>query len=455
MSIIIMILLISLLILVHEAGHFLAARALGIKVSKFAIGFPIGPTLWSKKIGDVEYLIHACVLGGYVAFPDDDKDSDLPVDSQDRFMNKPIWQRMIVISAGVIANIITAFVLVFITAIAWGQLPSGDYQVYINKIAAPKEASIWQSGLKNGDRIIKVNGSEINSSYALTLYAQNSKSYDGKIDEIFANNNLEKLKKSNPKIDENNLIKLNTIVKLPQVGNEPTIKVEDTALKGYNPYKDAQISLSEDQIGLRDSLKNKSIYVSDGTVTLKDIAYAISDSIKPLNITVLRNGTEVELSPIYPDEKGVIGVMLENRQVLMPTNTPKTIIKGTFDYIWEQTYTLCYGFYVLFAGKVPASSMHGIVAIAKVGGDVIHNNGIFSGLLLTAMISIDLAILNFLPIPALDGGHFMFLIIEKLRRKPVDEKTIEKISSIFFMLLIVLAFLIIFNDIYALLKHQL
>ena len=172
-------------------------------------------------------------------------------------------------------------------------------------------------------------------------------------------------------------------------------------------------------------------------------------------ITVLREGKTVELPAVYADEKGIIGVMLENKQILMPTNTPKTIIKGTFDYIWDQTYMLCYGFYVLFAGKVPASSMHGIVAIAKVGGDVIQNNGIFSGLLLTAMISIDLAILNFLPIPALDGGHFMFLIIEKLRGKPVDEKTIEKISSIFFMLLIVLAFLIIFNDIYALLKHQL
>ena len=136
MSIIIMILLLSFLVLVHEAGHFLAARMFKIKVSKFGFGLPIGPTLWSKQIGDVEVLIHAFLLGGYVSFPDDDKDSKLPADSEDRFINRPVWQRMVVISAGVIANIITAFFLVFITSLVWGKLPSENYQVYVNKIAA-------------------------------------------------------------------------------------------------------------------------------------------------------------------------------------------------------------------------------------------------------------------------------------------------------------------------------
>ena len=91
---------------------------------------------------------------------------------------------MVVISAGVIANIITAFLLVFITAVAWGKLPSGSYDVYINKIAAAKDESVWQSGMQNGDRVIKINGSDIGSSYALTLYAQNSKPFDGKIEKI-------------------------------------------------------------------------------------------------------------------------------------------------------------------------------------------------------------------------------------------------------------------------------
>ena len=85
MSIIIMILLLSLLILVHEAGHFFAARAFGIKVDKFGFGLPVGPTLYKTKVGDVEVLVHAFLLGGYVSFPDDEKDCELPKDSPERF----------------------------------------------------------------------------------------------------------------------------------------------------------------------------------------------------------------------------------------------------------------------------------------------------------------------------------------------------------------------------------
>ena len=89
-----MILLLSLLILVHEAGHFLAAYAFGIKVDKFGFGLPVGPTLFKTKCGDVEILVHALLLGGYVSFPDDDKDSDLPIDSDQRLANKPVCSYM-------------------------------------------------------------------------------------------------------------------------------------------------------------------------------------------------------------------------------------------------------------------------------------------------------------------------------------------------------------------------
>ena len=87
MSILIMILLLSLLILVHEFGHFIAARAFGIKVEKFGFGLPVGPTLFKTKCGETEILVHAFLLGGYVSFPDDEKDSDIPADSPERFIN--------------------------------------------------------------------------------------------------------------------------------------------------------------------------------------------------------------------------------------------------------------------------------------------------------------------------------------------------------------------------------
>ena len=180
----------------------------------------------------------------------------------------------------------------------------------------------------------------------------------------------------------------------------------------------------------------------------------MSDTQRPLNIQVLRDGKTVDLKPLYADEKGLIGIMIEAREVLRPTKNFKTAISGSFSYLWEQTYMLVYGLWQLFTGKIPMKDMHGIVAITKIGGDVIQNNGFFSGLLLTAMISLDLALVNFLPIPALDGGHFMFLVIEKLRGKPLAEDTINKISSVFFLLLILFMIFIVGNDIYALIKHK-
>ena len=171
-----MLLLLSVLILVHEAGHFATARMFGIKVDKFGFGLPIGPTLFKTKLGETEILVHAFLLGGYVSFPDDDKDCDLPEDSPERFLNRPIHERAIVISAGVIANIVIAFVLVFMTAILWGHLPSGKYSIKVQNIVAPKEANVWKSGLKNGDIVKSINGVKIENSFALLSIVGSSKS---------------------------------------------------------------------------------------------------------------------------------------------------------------------------------------------------------------------------------------------------------------------------------------
>ena len=411
MSIVIMIVLLGFLILVHEMGHFFAAKALGIKVSKFALGFPIGPTLWRKKIGDVEYLIHACILGGYVAFPDDDKDSPLPMDSPERFANNPIWKRMIVISAGVLTNLVVAFLLVFLTAGIWGQLPSGQADVFVGKIVADKDASVWKSGMQEKDKILTINGSEIKSNYALTVYAKNSAQYDGKVDENTVAENLSKLENLNPNIDSSSPIASGVVVKLPQNLREKAILIDEDVLKGLAFYQDNQRNLTDSQIRLRNRIKGKQVYIGDGTANLSEVAYAISDNYRPLYITVERNGKPVKLDVIHPDKDGLIGIMPESIAITIPTKNFKDIIENGSSYLYKQTMVQIYGLYQLLTGKIPTKEMHGIVAVAKIGADVIENGGMSSGLLLTAIISAWLAILNFLPIPALDGGHFMFLII--------------------------------------------
>lgn len=454
MSIIIMILLLSVLILVHEAGHFMAARFFKIKVEKFGFGLPIGPTLHETQWGDVKILIHAFLLGGYVAFPDDEKDCGLDKDSPERFSNKPIYQRAIVVSAGVISNVICAFVIVLITAILWGHLPSGKYDIYVNDIIAPKTESVWQSGLQKKDRIVSINGSKIDTTYSMLSFIKLSKAYDGKADIGLVNNNYSELKSLNPIFAKNELIPQDVAIRLPKQVFEAPVQLDSKVLKGMKKAKDSQVVLTKQQIKLRDELKDKIVYVSDGKVSLDDVAYALSDNLHPVNMVVKRNDKLVDLKTIYVNKNGQIGIKLEAKELFMPTKTPKAILVTGSKYLYDNTYMLVYGLYQLFTGQIPLKDLHGIVAITKVGGDIIDNSGIFSGLLLTAIISMDLAIVNFLPIPALDGGHIMFLLIEKLRGKPVNEEVLEKIGNIGFMLLLALMFLVIFNDIFGLITRK-
>ena len=453
MSVIIMILLIGLLILVHELGHLGAALLFKVKVDKFGIGLPIGPTLWEKKVGNITLIVHAFLLGGYVSFPDDDKDSNLPQNSPDRLMNKPIWQRAIIFSAGVIANVICAYVLVLLTAALWHNMPSGKFDIYVNDIVAPKEASVWQSGLKKGDKIIEVNGSQVNTKYGLNLYALYSASFDGKTNEGLAEKNCEYLKKLNPAYTKDEIIPEGLIVKIPeQIQKEEKVVLSRNVLNAVELYKPDETKLSDEQIKLRDKAKDQKFIETDGTFSLKDLAYALSDSERPLDIKVLRNGEVVALKTVYSDKDGLIGITLDRKEVLIPITGVKSAFSASWNYLYNETKSMIIVLKQLFTGKIPLKNMHGVVLITKMGGDIISSEGIFYGILLTAVISMNLAILNILPIPALDGGHLLFLIIEKIQGKPVDEEIANKIMTVFFSLLILLLVFVLFNDIYVLVK---
>ncbi len=457
MSILIMILLLSLLILVHEAGHFIAARAFGIKVEKFGFGLPIGPTIFRTKCGETEILVHAFLLGGYVSFPDDEKDSDIPLDSQERFINKPAWQRAVVVAAGVIANVICALALVMIVAAWTKQLPSGDYNVYVGDMSSAN-ASVAESGLKDGDRILKANGVEIKNIYTFVTIVKNSAKSHGITTLETVNTNYDLLKGLNPGFEKNEIIPKDLSVRLPkELPHADVITMDKFAAKGAKYFKrdekEEVIKLNDKLKLLRDEIDGKSVYISNGMYSLSDIAVALSDSWHPVNITVLRGGNEIALPAVYPDEKGLLGVGLKSEQVIIPTGTVGTIIKSSNKYLWENTHLMVYSLGQLFTGNVPFKDMHGVVAITKIGGEMIDKTGKSAGLLLAALISMNLALLNILPIPALDGGHLMFLIIEKIIGKPLDDKIIEKISSVFFTLLILLMVFIVFNDITLLLKR--
>lgn len=448
-----MILLISVLILVHEAGHFYSARLFKIKVDKFGIGLPIGPTLWEKKVGDITLVIHAFLFGGYVSFPDDDKESDIPLDSKDRLMNRPIWQRAIVFSAGVGANVICAFVLVLLTAFLWHNMPSGKFTTYVNDFVAEKGVNVRQSGMQKGDKIVEINGSPINTKYGVYLYANYSASFDGKTSPALIEENYKELKRINHAFTRDEIIPKDLVVQIPEGRQEDKVILDSSVLNTTSLYKPQDtVKLSDKQIELREKIKNQKYIESDGTFSLNDLAYALSDTEKPLEIKVERNGEIVQLNTIYSDKDGLIGIVPDTKEMLIPITGVTSAFTASWNYLYNETKSMILVLGQLFTGKIPLKNMHGVVLITKLGGDIISHDGIFYGILLTAVISMNLAILNILPIPALDGGHLLFLCVEKFIGKPVDEKIANWIMNIFFSLLILLLVFVLFNDIYVLIQ---
>lgn len=446
MSLIKMLLLISLLIIVHELGHFLVAKAFKMKVSRFGIGLPIGPAIYEKKIGGIIYCIHWFLFGGYVSFPDDDKDNGLPKDSPDLFKNKPIYQRTCVISAGVIANVIMAYVIIMFCCLHWHQLPNGQFDVYVGEILKSAPASTVQSGLKTGDRIVSVNGRKIVYPMETSIVSQRSQRFDGKITEQQYQKVLKSVLSLNPDLSETSIIKNGDKVNLPQLIQEDEVVLSEADALGLKDKTD-YMYLDKDHILIRNEAMNKTSYYPKKDIQLKDIVLSIADTYSPINLVVERDGKMVNLKPLYTNTAGYVGYVPNPVEKVTKINSFSDAINASNNYMWRNTVFSVWSLKLLVTGQVPVKEMKGIVAITKIGSDVIEKRGMMKGLILTALISLSLAIFNILPIPALDGGHLFFLAVEKIKGSPLDEKIIENISTAFFALLIAFMIFIVGMDI--------
>lgn len=454
-NLIIMILLISLLVLVHEWGHYIAARIFGVRVSKFGFGMPIGPVLFKTKKGDLEILVHACLLGGYVSFPEDEEDEEnaikLPEDSKERFKNQAPWKQAVIVTAGVIMNTVFAFFLIVLAASIFHKLPTGKNEVFISEVLNDGMVAKEMPGkFKAGDKILKVNGLEADSVYKFIFMVQNSKLNDNKAAKETIDLNLDEFLRLNPEIKKNEIIPVGTKVTLPLKKPENQLLVKDEVARGFEKYENKEIELSEEEIKLRDEIFNRRTYVLTRDSYPLEIATALSDYYKPLDIILERDGKTVEIKNVKASADGTLGIKLSSNEIFTETKDVKSILVNSAKYMVYSTKLMYYGLFQLVTGKIPVSEMHGIVAITKIGSDIIQHQGMLNGLLLTAIISIDLAIINLLPIPALDGGHLMFIIIEKIIGRPLNEKIVENISKTFFALLILLMIFVVFNDIWAL-----
>jgi membrane-associated protease RseP (regulator of RpoE activity) len=348
-SILMMLIFLSVLIIAHELGHFFVARRCGVKVERFGFGLPFGPTLWSKKVGDVEYCVHACLFGGYVSFPDDDPDNPLPKDAPERFENQPIGSRFAVMVAGVTVNAILGWVLLFFVFMGWGY-PTGEAEkkVLIGRVLSA-EAPAAQAGVHKGDEILSINHIPVQGKDYLAMVTQ-----------VKA------------------LIKQNSSHAIP--------------------------------------------------------------------LDVRRDNKPVELT-VTPSKEGTIGIQLAAVQRYETLKGPVDAAEKTTTYLGMVIGKQFEAFGKLFTGKMPLRELAGPIRIVDAGAEMINQNGIQTGLMLTAIISMILAVMNLLPIPALDGGHIFFLLIEMLKGSPVKQEFRERVTQFGFLGLLALIAFILVNDI--------
>ena len=351
MDILAAIAVLAILIVVHELGHFLAARLQNIHVNRFSIGF--GPILWKYQGPETEYAIRAFPLGGFVGFPDEDPDSNIPLDDPNLLRNRPILDRAIVISAGVIANLIFAYFLL-VTQIALVGVPEMNYLpgVKVPEIASEVSSAAVKAGIKSGDIILSVDGQQLGAS---------------------------------PEA-------IQSLITIIQTHPNQPLPLE------------------------------------------------VKRSDRTLSLTVTPE--------LGPDGKGLIGVKLAangNAVRRKASNLIAAFSSGAVEF--QRIVNLTFqGFGQLISNfSQTADQLSGPVAIVAIGADIARSDAA-SLFQFAALISINLAIVNILPLPALDGGQLAFLLIEGLLGKPLPNKVQESVMQTGLMLLLGLGIFLIIRD---------
>ncbi len=362
MNILIFIIILLVLVLVHEFGHFITAKRFGIRVDEFGFGFP--PKLFGKKYGETEYTINALPFGGFVKIfgENPDEENTNGPDSGRSLLNKPKWKQAIVLFAGIFANFLLAWLLLsfgFISGLptSVGSEPNGYTLQNVNLVivsTSPKSPAEI-AGLKSGDKIISIT-SGANS---------------------VSNINPDTLK--------------SFIVSHPN----KEINIGYTRGKDINIYTAKVIPIIE---------------ASDG----KPIIGISMDQIGTLKLPVYRALWE--------------GMKLD----------------------WSITKGTVVGLYTLIAqslhGKANLSEVTGPVGMVGIVGDA-YKFGFAYLLSFTALISVNLAIINLIPFPALDGGRLLFLLIEKIKGSRINPKVANMANMIGFGILILLMLLVTYHDI--------
>jgi len=419
----------SIIVVLHELGHFIPAKFFKTKVEKFYLFFDWPYSLVKKKIGETVYGIGLIPLGGYVKIAgmiDESMDTEhLEKEPEPwEYRSKPAWQRLVIISGGIIVNLILGFAIYMMVAFVWGKTVLTNE----NLPAGFEVAEVMKSyGFNDGDKILKVNGDDIENVIDINkfLFLRDINSVT---------------------VERYNGIKEN--ISIPE--NIGTIMFENGAMNAFVPLVPAVIdSIVPDSPAYNASLaKGDKIVKVNGNDIIKwqDFTELVKlNTSSNISVEIERGGDVIsKLIPLNEDKK--IGV-----SVLLPKIVPTKIEYSFFESI-NEGYQMAYWTLTDYIGqfkyvftKKGASQLGGFGAIGSLFPATWNWKGFWET---TALISIILAFMNALPIPALDGGHAMFLFYEMLTGRKPNDKIVGYAQMLGFFLLIALVLFANGNDLY-------
>ncbi|MEM9329298.1 MAG: RIP metalloprotease RseP [Bacteroidota bacterium] len=419
----------SILVGVHELGHLLAAKAFGMRVEKYSIGFP--PKIWGRQFGETEYSIGAIPLGGFVKITgmiDESLDvKNLQAEPEPwEFRAKPAWQRLIVMMGGIIVNVVTGIFIFIMMTYTQGESYLSKEELNKHGIVAYELGE--KIGLKTGDRIININGADYETFgdiVSMDLLLGTDVFYtverDGQQLKISVPNDfVDDLSDS-----KGRRIFIGSIMKF-EVGR-------------VNPGSNAEKG------GL---IEGDRIISVDGQPV--EFFHEFSDMLferkgKEISLIVDRDGQNRTLNPTVDDE-GMLGfrrvALLEEsrRDFSFAESIPRGTEKA-FGFLWLNVKA----FGKIFSGDIsPQKSISGPIGIAGMFGGTWDWLNFWN---LVGLLSMVLAFMNFLPIPALDGGHVMFLTWEMITGRKPSDKFLENAQKVGMVIILGIMVFAIFNDV--------
>jgi len=433
---------ISVLVVIHEYGHFWVARRCGVKVIRFSVGF--GKPFWSfRDRHGTEFSVAPIPLGGYVKMVDE-REGDVPPELLDQaFTQKPAWQRIAIASAGPLANFIFAFIAYWFIAVAG---TTGVAPV-VGELKADGPAEM--AGVHTGDEIIAINGEEVSTWQEVNWELVG---YIGEDTEL----NIRLLSESGGQREVQIpvyswLADQDTPDPMTALGVEPRRLQLDPVMGTIEPGGAAERAGM--QLGDR-ILAVDGRAVNSWAEWVEEIKVAAN---KPLSVLVERNGQEttLNLTPAAKDRDGEQIGYVGTAPVIpeVPESWLRTSHAGFFQGIWiglsktsDYIVFTLESLWKMIAGDVSVKNLSGPITIAKVAG-ASASGGLESFISFLALLSVSLGVLNLLPVPMLDGGHIVFYLAEMIRGKPLPDKVQDVAVRFGLMLIMSLMLVAFYNDI--------